>query len=95
MFLDYSNSPLQIFKENLVQQVKTEAQIQVMCDHHPFLVRGPFRWQNKRNIFIGIMHFPFSRFITEKCSASKVFFVTDAFDIAEQNRAICSVMVGY
>ena len=43
----------QIFKENLVQQVKTEAQIQVMCDHHPFLVRGPFRWQNKRNLFIG------------------------------------------
>nr|CAH0105682.1 unnamed protein product [Daphnia galeata] len=41
-----------IFKENLVQQVKTEAQIQVMCDHHPFLVRGPFRWQNKRNLFI-------------------------------------------
>lgn len=25
-----------------------------MCDHHPFLVRGPFRWQNKRNLFIGI-----------------------------------------
>ncbi|EFX87050.1 hypothetical protein DAPPUDRAFT_312552 [Daphnia pulex] len=41
-----------IFKENLVHQVKTEAQIQVMCDHHPFLVHGPFRWQNKRNLFI-------------------------------------------
>ncbi len=46
-------SSLQIFKENLVQQVKTEAQINVMCGHHPFLVRGPFRWQNKRNLFIG------------------------------------------
>ena len=41
-----------MYKENLVQQVKTEAQIQIMCDHHPFLVRGAFRWQNKRHLFI-------------------------------------------
>lgn len=65
----------QIFKENLVQQVKTEAQIQVMCDHHPFLVRGPFRWQNKRNLFIGnLRSIVFDRVLKECAGRVKDFW---------------------
>ncbi|XP_028148616.2 serine/threonine-protein kinase S6KL isoform X1 [Diabrotica virgifera virgifera] len=45
-------SKSKIIKENSVQQVKDEVQIQKVCGHHPFIVNCPFHWQSRKRLFI-------------------------------------------
>lgn len=45
-------SKSKILMEDAVRQVKDEIRIQTLCGHHPFLIPGPFHWQNRRHLFI-------------------------------------------
>jgi len=45
-------SKSQILKDNAVRQVKDEIKIHLLCGHHPFLIPGPFHWQNKKHLYI-------------------------------------------
>lgn len=45
-------SKYKVFKDNAVQQVKDEVQIQKACGHHTFVVNCPFNWQSKKRLYI-------------------------------------------
>ncbi|CAH1108502.1 unnamed protein product [Psylliodes chrysocephalus] len=45
-------SKSKVIKENSVQQVKDEVQIQRICGHHPFIVHCPLNWQSRKTLFI-------------------------------------------
>ncbi|KAI4456371.1 g protein-coupled receptor kinase/ribosomal protein s6 kinase [Holotrichia oblita] len=45
-------SKSKIIKENAVNQVKEEVQIQNACGHHTFIVNSPFHWQTRKKLFI-------------------------------------------
>lgn len=45
-------SKSKIIKENSIEQVKDEVQIQRVCGHHPFIVNCPFHWQTRKRLYI-------------------------------------------
>lgn len=46
-------SKSKVIKDNSVQQVKDEVQIQKLCGHHPFIVDCPLHWQSRKRLYIG------------------------------------------
>ncbi|XP_049817221.1 serine/threonine-protein kinase S6KL [Aethina tumida] len=45
-------SKSKVIKDNSVQQVKDEVQIQKLCGHHPFIVDCPLHWQSRKRLYI-------------------------------------------
>ncbi|CAG9863547.1 unnamed protein product [Phyllotreta striolata] len=45
-------SKSKVVKDNSVQQVKDEVQIQRICGHHPFIVNCPVNWQSRKRLYI-------------------------------------------
>ncbi|CAH0564536.1 unnamed protein product [Brassicogethes aeneus] len=45
-------SKSKVIKDNSVQQVKDEVQIQRVCGHHPFIVNCPLHWQSRKRLYI-------------------------------------------
>ncbi|XP_022916613.2 serine/threonine-protein kinase S6KL [Onthophagus taurus] len=45
-------SKSKIIKENAIQQVKEEVQIQSACGHHTFIVSSPCHWQSRKKLYI-------------------------------------------
>lgn len=41
-----------VLNDNCVAQVKDEVKIQLMCGHHPFIIKSPQYWQNRKKLFI-------------------------------------------
>lgn len=64
-----------VIKENAVQQVKEEVQIQRVCGHFPFIVNCPFYWQSRRRLYIGeVVFLKYIRIIKAfLCLLSKCF----------------------